>query len=130
MASCSKTETSSEETPWLITLKKPKSSQALTRSCLDSGLEISITGIGENPGFGSATGLDKTAIDIYIYIFVCFRVFSSSFFEVTFDTSSYVFGGVYIANEGIKSLIIPYESNCSKLKLNQLFMPLIMYLYQ
>jgi hypothetical protein len=37
----------SSGTPWLMTLKNPNSSQALTMRCLESGLERSINGIPE-----------------------------------------------------------------------------------
>lgn len=47
MDSDSRVEINSIGTPWLTTLKKPSSSQALTMSCLASGEERSISGTSE-----------------------------------------------------------------------------------
>lgn len=48
MASDSNLSMKSMGTPWLMTLKNPNSSQAFTMSCLESGLDRSMTGIPEN----------------------------------------------------------------------------------
>lgn len=47
-ASASSLEMNSRGTPWLMTLKKPKSSQALIMRVLASGFERSIKGIAGN----------------------------------------------------------------------------------
>lgn len=67
----------------MITLKNPNSSQALTRRCLESGLERSIKGIPENNVVGlqflvnencSIVGLDRSTIAVAA---VVVRVFVS-----------------------------------------------------